>query len=244
MISYGSCQFPTLGFVVERYKAIQDFVREPFLKIRVTWQTSEEEKVDFLWKRHHLFDELAVRVLYERCLEQPEATVTKLQTKAKSKWRPLPLDTVELEKLASRKLRISAKETMKIAEKLYTSGLISYPRTETNIFPKELDLRPLVEMQTPDAAWGGFAQRVLDNGVNPRQGKKSDQAHPPIHPTKYGANLAQENERKVYEFIVRHFLACCSQDAQGYETVVEIDINDEGKWNIQQAELLIIIINN
>ncbi len=52
-----------------------------------------------------------------------------------------------MEKLASRKLRISAKETMKIAEKLYTQGYISYPRTETNIFPKELDLRPLVEMQ-------------------------------------------------------------------------------------------------
>ena len=36
---------------------------------------------------------------------------------------------------------------MTIAEKLYTQGLISYPRTETNIFPKELDLNPLVEMQ-------------------------------------------------------------------------------------------------
>lgn len=36
---------------------------------------------------------------------------------------------------------------MKIAEKLYTQGYISYPRTETNIFPKELDLKPLVEMQ-------------------------------------------------------------------------------------------------
>lgn len=91
-------------------------------------------------------------------------------------------------------------------------GYISYPRTETNIFPKELDLRPLVEMQTADGAWGGFARDLLGQGVTPRQGKKSDQAHPPIHPTKYAAgNLGGENERKVYEFIVRHFLACCSQ---------------------------------
>jgi DNA topoisomerase-3 len=36
---------------------------------------------------------------------------------------------------------------MKIAEKLYTQGFISYPRTETNIFPKELDLNPLVQCQ-------------------------------------------------------------------------------------------------
>ena len=111
--------------------------------------------------------------IFIRCLENPEAEIVKVQTKNKSKWRPVPLDTVvissyfffiydwlmecqnnlmqEMEKLASRKLRISAKETMKIAEKLYTQGFISYPRTETNIFPKELDLRPLVEMQVRHA---------------------------------------------------------------------------------------------
>jgi DNA topoisomerase-3 len=58
--------------------------------------------------------------------------------------------------MASRKLRINAKETMKIAEKLYTQGYISYPRTETNIFPKELDLSGLVEQQTRNNNWGGL----------------------------------------------------------------------------------------
>ena len=94
-----------------------------------------------------------------------------------------------MEKLGSRKLRLSAKETMKIAEKLYTQGLISYPRTETNIFPKELNLAPLVDQQLHNAAWGNFAQRLLETGLNPREGKKSDQAHPPIHPTKYTDSL-------------------------------------------------------
>ena len=36
IISYGSCQFPTLGFVVERYKQIQEFVAEPFWKLKGT----------------------------------------------------------------------------------------------------------------------------------------------------------------------------------------------------------------
>lgn len=78
---------------------------------------------------------------------------------------------------------------MKIAEKLYTQGFISYPRTETNIFPKELNLTPLVNQQVNNSAWGNFAQQLLVKGLTPRQGKKSDQAHPPIHPIKYTDTL-------------------------------------------------------
>ncbi|XP_028267371.1 DNA topoisomerase 3-alpha [Parambassis ranga] len=227
LISYGSCQFPTLGFVVERFKAIQAFIPETFYKIKVVHEV-EEDMVEFSWKRNRLFNHTACLVLYQICMENPIATVTSVTSKPKSKWRPLPLDTVELEKLASRKLKINAKETMKIAEKLYTQGFISYPRTETNIFPENLALAPLVEQQTHSPNWGTFAQRVLDQpgGPTPRQGKNSDQAHPPIHPTKF-TNTLQGNEGRLYEFIVRHFLACVSQDALGQETVVDIDIAQE-----------------
>ncbi|CAB3368498.1 Hypothetical predicted protein [Cloeon dipterum] len=225
LISYGSCQFPTLGFVVERYKSIQDFVHENFWKIEVSHE-KDGVVARFNWEEGELFDEDAARCLYEACQEVNLATVDNVQSLPKSRWRPVPLDTVELEKTASRKLRINAADTMKIAEKLYNQGLISYPRTETNIFPKDLALAPLVEMQTNDPNWGAFAQRVLQDGPNPRQGKKSDQAHPPIHPTKY-SNSLQGNDKKVYELIVRHFLACVSKDAKGHETKVFISIGDE-----------------
>ncbi|KAK2111038.1 DNA topoisomerase 3-alpha [Saguinus oedipus] len=332
LISYGSCQFPTLGFVVERFKAIQAFVPEIFHRIKVT-HDHKDGIVEFSWKRHRLFNHTACLVLYQLCMElqaalnghslglslwvqlvvsdlegwacavhrkfgddaltintDPMATVVEVRSKPKSKWRPQALDTVELEKLASRKLRINAKETMRIAEKLYTQGsseahvlhpgwsvrltlrtasddkpqamrwlafilcyaapfvsplaslsvlagepaafhpmkgYISYPRTETNIFPRDLNLTVLVEQQTPDPRWGAFAQSILERGgPTPRNGNKSDQAHPPIHPTKY-TNSLQGDEQRLYEFIVRHFLACCSQNAQGQETTVEIDIAQE-----------------
>lgn len=44
---------------------------------------------------------------------------------------------------------------MAIAEKLYTQGFISYPRTETNQFPKDFNLAELIEKQTNDSSWGG-----------------------------------------------------------------------------------------
>lgn len=75
------------------------------------------------------------------CQADLTAKVVNVMQKPKSKWRPQAMDTIELEKLGSRKLKLSAKETMTIAEKLYSNGIISYPRTETNMFSSEIDLR-------------------------------------------------------------------------------------------------------
>ncbi|OWA53865.1 DNA topoisomerase 3-alpha [Hypsibius exemplaris] len=241
LLSYGSCQFPTLGFVVERYKEISRFIREDFWKIKVTHEFKKPEKarVEFHWQRVRLFDQLCCEVIFDICKERPEATVTGLTEKPKSKWRPLPMDTIELEKLASRMLKINAKETMRIAEKLYSQGLISYPRTETNIFPKDFGLPNLVQQQIASPVWGAFAQNLLQLGPNPRAGKKSDQAHPPIHPLKFAPNLAG-NEKRVYELIVRHFLATCSGDAKGFETILTIQITEE----FFQADGLVITERN
>lgn len=187
----------------------------------------KEITTEFAWKRDRLFDQNACEAILDICKENPTATVESVESKPKSKWRPLPLDTIEMEKTVSKKLRINAKETMKIAEKLYTQGLISYPRTETNIFPPELNLTNLVTQQQEDDRWGAFARRIMtEGGPNPRQGKKSDKAHPPIHPTKYTNSLGG-NDARVYEYIVRHFLACVQKDAQGFETTVIADIAGE-----------------
>lgn len=181
---------------------------------------------DFNWARVRLFDKPCCEAFLMLCQADGEAEIKSVQQKPKNKWRPQPMDTIELEKTGSRKLKLSAKTIMTIAEKLYTQGLISYPRTETNKFSNDMNLRPLVEMQTQHPDWGDFANRVLDWGPNPRNGNKSDQAHPPIHPTKLATNL-QGNEKRVYELIVRHFLACVSRDAVGSETVVNATIGNE-----------------
>ncbi|CAB4066458.1 TOP3 [Lepeophtheirus salmonis] len=124
LISYGSCQFPTMGFVVERYKAIEAFVPEAFWKIKVTHEY-ENTKVEFSWKRVRLFDQVATQVYHDICTENPVAKVEDCKSKPKSKWRPLPLDTVELEKLASRKLHISAKNRDKYLPKRIKSKQFS-----------------------------------------------------------------------------------------------------------------------
>lgn len=228
VISYGSCQFPTLGFVVDRYLRVRNFVPEPFWYIKVVHE-KDDINVKFSWKRGHLFDRMVVIIIFERCLIAKTARVTKMQKKPTKKWKPLPLTTVELQKLGSRFLRMSSQQVMTIAENLYTKGWISYPRTETDQFDRGMDLRRLIEKQQQDNRWGAFAQGLMNGGFNqPRNGRNNDKAHPPIHPVNYVApNALEENERKVYEFVVRRFLACCSEDAIGEATDIEIDYGGE-----------------
>lgn len=229
LISYGSCQFPTLGFVVDRYLRVRNFVPELFWYIRIH-HTKDDVEVKFNWRRGHLFDRMAVTLIFEKCLMSGTAKVTKMTKKPTKKWKPLPLTTVELQKMGSRFLRMTSQDVMKVAEDLYTKGWISYPRTETDQFDRGMDLRNLVSRQSQDARWGNFAQSLMNGGFNqPRNGRNNDKAHPPIHPVNYVASnsLNTENERKVYEFVVRRFLACCSEDAVGEATDIEVDYGAE-----------------
>lgn len=226
MISYGSCQFPTLGFVVEQYLKVHRFVPETFWSINVS-HTADGETVKFNWKRNHLFDHRLCLVLYEMCIDQPTARVKTVSQQPTKKYKPLPLTTVELQKAGTRLLHIDSKQVMDIAEKLYQSGWISYPRTETDQFDKKMDLHGLIIKQTTDEAWGQYAQGLLDGGFRaPRMGPNNDGAHPPIHPTMHTSTLAG-NDKRVYDYIVQRFLACCSEDAKGFLTKVDIEIAGE-----------------
>jgi DNA topoisomerase IA len=51
----------------------------------------------------------------------------------------------------------------------------------------------------------------------PKAGSHDDQAHPPIHPTRNVElnDLEDPDEKKIYELVTIHFLACCAQDAKG-----------------------------
>ena len=94
LISYGSCQFPTLGFVVERFKQRKNFISEPFWRIVVMRVHDDGKHVEFTWERQRLFDYDACLSLYEMILLEPQAKVIEVKTKPKSKWRPVALDTV------------------------------------------------------------------------------------------------------------------------------------------------------
>ncbi|KAJ1510371.1 DNA topoisomerase 3-alpha [Coelomomyces lativittatus] len=225
VLSYGSCQFPTLGFVVDRYQKVQNFISEPFYKLQVKLKTSNEGDVVFQWNREKFFDLPLTRLLLDVCLAHPYGEIIRREEHLKKKYKPYPLNTVEFQKLGTKHLKLSSDQLMRIAEQLYQKGFISYPRTETNRFAKNFNLKPLITIQRNHPVWGHYASALLDEDLFdlPRQGKNDDQAHPPIHPTKYAPDLLGD-EKKVYQFITKRFLSCCSKDAEAMETNLELEV--------------------
>lgn len=114
-----------------------------------------------------IFRRFVASTLYEMCHEAAVselgecAEIISVQRNQRTRWRPLPLATVEMQKQVSRKLGMSSEVAVQVAEKLYTAGFISYPRTETDIFNKSMDLKRLVSQQVNDVRWGPFASRLL-----------------------------------------------------------------------------------
>ena len=234
VLSYGPCQFPTLGFVVERWARMETFVPEDFWYLELTLQaTPESRPLTFAWQRTHLYDRLATLCLYEECLVEREAVVTQVSGRTKNKWRPIPLATVELQKRASRYLRIGSETLMTAAENLYQQGYISYPRTETEKFRPEFDHQTLIQQLAgaQNAEFAAYAQRLTSGNhfQRPRAGQNDDQAHPPITPCKAvdPSTIADPTQRQVYVLVVKHYLACCSRDAVGRETQATVRVGTE-----------------
>jgi DNA topoisomerase-3 len=133
-----------------------------------------------------------------------------------------------MQKMGTIYLKMSSDRVMSVAESLYQKGFLSYPRTETDQFNSDFNFNELIQAQTGDPSWGSYAQSLLNGKFKtPRKGKNNDQAHPPIHPTKAQNDSFTQEEKKIYELVVRRFLACCSDDAKGFLSKIAVSMGRE-----------------
>ncbi len=153
------------------------------------------------------------------------ATVSRVTERKRSIRRPYPFNLGDLQAEAARLFGYSPYYTQKLAEELYLDGLISYPRTNSQKLPPSLDVRAVLESLASQPSYRGLVHRLLAERPkpSPRNGPKEDPAHPAIHPT--GAvprDPLSPQKRKLYDLIVRRFLATLSWDALVAETRVRL----------------------
>ena len=117
---------------------------------------------------------------------------------------------------------------MSLAEDLYMDGFISYPRTDNTVYPASLPTRELVSslIRIPEFE---AAEKLLDpSKLTPTRGSKETTDHPPIHPTQALHPGALEGpKRRVYELVVRRFLATFAPPMVTESTRADIEAGSE-----------------
>ena len=212
ILSVGRVQSPTLAMIVDREEEIEAFVPEPYWMLSIL-----SEKAGGHLEAHHTHGRFTdfTEASEARVRTVKPLVVTSIKEGSKVDHAPTPFDTTAYIVTASRQLHISASKTMRIAEELYMNGLISYPRTDNTVYPASLDLDEVLNeldksVFRRDVAWVRAHQRPT-----PTRGKKTSTDHPPIHPTGAASpDNMDEAHWKVYELVVRRFLATLSPDAR------------------------------
>jgi DNA topoisomerase-3 len=230
-LSAGRVQTPTLALVMDREKAIQTFKPQEYWTIsaqigplKADWEENGEKRI--------FSKDKADQILAKG--KGQKAVVQSINRTAKSEQQPLPYDLTELQRDANKRFGFSAKKTSSVLQKLYEQHkLVTYPRTDSRYLTTDMEATMLDRVE---AIAGGYKEEVRNILANKgkvvakrvfNNEKVTD--HHAIIPTEERLFLRdlESDERKLYELIVKRFLALF-YPAYQYETVRAVfNVNGE-----------------
>ncbi|HLG24211.1 MAG TPA: DNA topoisomerase I [Candidatus Nanoarchaeia archaeon] len=227
LMSTGRVQGPALKIIVDREREIKAFKSTPFWLVQMIADTKGQKieawhKNDKFWKK-----EDADKVI-KNTKNQKDAKIKSLDKKQFSQSPPFPFDLTSLQVEAYRCFGISPKNTLEIAQELYTSGCISYPRTSSQQIPDAIEYKKIIKELAAQEQYSESVNFLLKKPkLFPNNGKKTDPAHPAIYPTGIVPGETEEREFKLYDLIVKRFLSTFGDPALRETMTLDIDCNSE-----------------
>lgn len=239
-LSCGRVQTPTLAMIAKREEQIKAFVPQPYYGISAqitrkgeapallvaTWQ---EEKS----KSYRSFDEeKIVKIINE--LKGKEAKIIEIKKSPKKTYAPLLYDLTELQRDANKRFGFSAKETLNIMQRLYENHkVLTYPRTDSRYI--STDIIPTIKDRLQACGVGPYrkmAAKAIKQTVTAKSSfvnnaKVTD--HHAIIPTEQFVQLDHmtNEERKIYDLVVRRFLAVLYPAFEYEQTQMTFQIGSE-----------------
>ena len=231
LTTVGRVQTPTLSIMVEREEKIRKHVARDYWEIKATFAAQAGEYdgkwFDPKWKKNpddaearadRVWNERDAQAIRDAALGQP-ASVTE-EAKPSTQSSPGLYDLTTLQREANSRLGFSAKTTLSIAQALYEKHkVLTYPRTDSKHLPEDyvdvvrqtMKMISTEDMPGPLRALAVHAKTAIKEGLVKPNKKIFDNAkvsdHFAIIPTLLAPKSLSEIEAKLYDMVVKRFLA-------------------------------------
>ncbi len=231
-LSAGRVQSVAVRLVAEREKEIKAFVSEPYYRVVAQFVTNQNAELTADLNKHLPDSETANKFL-EDC-RQAQYKVSDVTVKPMKRSPAPPFTTSTLQQEAARKLGLSVKQTMRLAQRLYEEGLITYMRTDS------VNLSKL--------ALGAISKEIKENiGEQYYKARRyrttskgAQEAHEAIRPT-YISNhtiSGTPQEKKLYDLIWKRTVASQMADAELEKTTASISVTGRKELFVAEGEVV------
>lgn len=216
ILSIGRVQGPALKILVNKEKEIGGFKPEPYWNIFLQVKDIKGNKIEVKYPKD-IFDKSELLKFKHLQGKDGIATTTIKEDEISP---PVPFDLTTLQTEAYKNCGYTPSQTLKIAQNLYLSGAISYPRTSSQKYDESIGYDKILKLLKKYTTAVKYAVNS-----KPTEGKKTDPAHPAIYPTGENVKIF-EKDKKIYDLIVKRFIACFCNSARVENKVVKIVVNN------------------
>ena len=222
ILSSGRVQGPALKILAKREMEIRKFKPEPF------WELEAVNSITLAHKKGKFFDKKEVDKIFSKIKDEKEAVIDSVTKKEHYQEAPAPFDLTSLQLEAYRLFGITPKETLSLAQELYSNAYISYPRTSSNQLPESLDYKEILMGIGKQKQYLDLVKNLLSRKqLKPNNGNKTDPAHPAIYPTGEIPKKLKPREHKIYDLVVKRTLATFADKAKRETITLEAEIKKE-----------------
>ncbi|MEK6938238.1 MAG: DNA topoisomerase I [Nanoarchaeota archaeon] len=227
VMSAGRVQGPALKLLVDREKEIAAFKPEPFWMIGL-WGDYKQIPIEAWHVKDKIFDAKEVKIILDKVKNEKDAKVKEVKRTKREQAPPYPFDLTTLQTESYNLFKITPKETLEVAQSLYLMGVTSYPRTSSQQLDPKLGFKKILTDLSRQPEYDKMCKELLKlPQLKPNNGSKTDPAHPAIYPTGLAPGGLKNNEKRIYDLIVKRFMATFSKAAIRETMEVSLDVKQE-----------------
>ena len=231
-LSAGRVQSVAVRLVAEREKEIKAFTSEPYYRIVGQFLTDDGGEFSADLNKHLPDHDMAMAFL-EDC-RMAQYTVADVNIKPLKRSPAPPFTTSTLQQEAARKLGLSVKQTMRLAQRLYEEGLITYMRTDS------VNLSKLALNAISKEVKEHVGERYLKVRQYRTSSKGAQEAHEAIRPTYINNHTitGTPQEKKLYDLIWKRTIASQMADAELEKTTASINVSGRNETFVAEGEVV------